>query len=556
MYFFRQSYKLKNYLTAGHFNKIAKLLGLVAIVYLYFNLNEFLIPGYKLKKFDVVHLQELFAGGHALLFWGTQLLGLIIPIILLFFRPMRKPLPVTVISLFVLVGSWFKRFIIVVPPQDHPFLPKQNVPAEWMVYIPTLTETAITLATLIMVLIIITILAKTFPVLPIVELAAENDGGPTDDRRPTTDEGPTDDRRPTTDDRRQRTDERINIKAKKDTDPPQLTTDNRQPTTDNLPQPLVIRHRSSVIRRSSVIGRRSSVALTLLLLPTLLPAQTTWTVPDDKKGRLSDVAFTDEMRKSGEQVYLINCKSCHGDPGKNNVSKLVPPPPDPASPEMQNDSDGEIYYKIQEGRGPMPAFKNALTSAEIWQVIAYIRSFNKDYVQQLAPKAGTNQQFTLVDIAISHPADSVIMASVTGLEKNIRVPVPGVEVALLAHRYFGHLRLDEARTTDNSGVVRFRAPSDLPGDTAGMVRLIAKLTDEEQFGAVEKDTTLGIGMVIHPVPLNAQRAMWNVVRKAPVWLLILYPAALLTVLGIVLYILLSVRRIFYIGKRDGEDVRM
>ena len=199
MFFFRHSFNLQNYLTPYHFDKMAKLLGLVAIVYFYFNLNEFLVPVYKLKKFEALHLQELFTGSHALLFWGTQLLGLIIPIFLLFLKPMRKPLPLTIIALFVFAGSWLKRFIIVVPVQDHPFLPKQDVPIEWMVYTPTLIEVAVTLASMIMVLMIITILAKTFPVLPIVEIAAEGDG------RPTTDDGgmKTDDGGRTTDGRRQ-----------------------------------------------------------------------------------------------------------------------------------------------------------------------------------------------------------------------------------------------------------------------------------------------------------------------------------------------------------------
>ena len=49
MYFFRVSYKLQKYLTDDHFEKIARVLVLVSIVYLYFNLNEFMVPGYKLE---------------------------------------------------------------------------------------------------------------------------------------------------------------------------------------------------------------------------------------------------------------------------------------------------------------------------------------------------------------------------------------------------------------------------------------------------------------------------------------------------------------------------
>lgn len=173
MYFFRKSYKLEKYLTDDHFEKIGRVLVLVSIVYFYFNLNEFLVPGYKLKAGDAIHLRELFTGHYAMLFWGIQLLGLIIPVFLLLVKKMRRPLPMLVISLFVLAGAWLKRYIIVVPPQGHPYLPIQDVPPEWVVYKPTLIEMAVTLASILLVLIIITVLSKLFPVIPIWEMAEE-----------------------------------------------------------------------------------------------------------------------------------------------------------------------------------------------------------------------------------------------------------------------------------------------------------------------------------------------------------------------------------------------
>jgi Ni/Fe-hydrogenase subunit HybB-like protein len=178
MYFFQKSYKLENYITDLHFNKMGKLLFLVAAVYFYFNINEFLVPAYKMRAAEAIHLKELFAGKHALLFWSVQLLGLIIPMILVVFRKMRKPLPLLIISVFVLIGSWFKRLIIVFPTMEHPFLPKQGVPDRWMHYTPTLTETSVTIASIILVLIIITVLSKFFPVVPIWELAEEEQNKP------------------------------------------------------------------------------------------------------------------------------------------------------------------------------------------------------------------------------------------------------------------------------------------------------------------------------------------------------------------------------------------
>ena len=169
MFVFRKSFKLNEYITDFHFDKIGKLLVLVSLVYLYFNLNEYMVPAYKMKRAEAFHIHELFAGSHAFMFWATQLLGLVIPIILLLFKPFRKPLPILVVALMVLIGSWFKRYIIVVPTMEHPFLPIQNVPLNFKIYTPTLIEIGVTIAPMIMVLLIVTVLSKVIPIIPIQE---------------------------------------------------------------------------------------------------------------------------------------------------------------------------------------------------------------------------------------------------------------------------------------------------------------------------------------------------------------------------------------------------
>ncbi len=173
MFFYRNSFKLEKYLTDDHFDKMGKLLVLTALVYLYFNINEYLVPALKMKRVDALHLHALFAGHHAFLFWATQLGGLIIPMILMMFKPFRKPGVLTFLAVCVLIGAWFKRYIIVIPTMEHPNLPIQGVPEAFMVYSPTVIEVAVTLMTFVMSLMIITILSKVFPIIPIWEMAEE-----------------------------------------------------------------------------------------------------------------------------------------------------------------------------------------------------------------------------------------------------------------------------------------------------------------------------------------------------------------------------------------------
>jgi molybdopterin-containing oxidoreductase family membrane subunit len=175
MYVLRKSYKLDHYFTDEIFNKMGKLLVLLSLVYLYFNINEYFVPAYKMKAQESAHLEALFTGDYAPLFWTVQIGGMILPIILLLFKRGRKPLPIFIISLVVIVGAWFKRFLIVVPTLNHPFIPTNRVPESWLHYFPTLAEWFITGGTLAGALLIITGLIRIFPIVPIAETLEEKE---------------------------------------------------------------------------------------------------------------------------------------------------------------------------------------------------------------------------------------------------------------------------------------------------------------------------------------------------------------------------------------------
>ncbi len=172
---FRKFLNMKSYFTDGHFDKMGKLLVVLSLVYLYFNINEYFVPAYKLKGIESAHLQELFVGQYAPMFWSVQILGMMVPIIVLLFKKGRKPVPMFIISVLVVLGAWFKRFLIVVPTLNHPYIPIQRVPEDWMHYLPTFKEWYITLGTVTGALLIITFFVRLFPVVPILETAEDRE---------------------------------------------------------------------------------------------------------------------------------------------------------------------------------------------------------------------------------------------------------------------------------------------------------------------------------------------------------------------------------------------
>ena len=173
MYLLRESYGLQRYITNRHFDQMGKIIVLLALVYLYFNINEFLVPAYKMEKPERAHLVELFAGHYAPLFWTAIFCSMFLPILILVFRKGRKPLPAFIAGILVVIGSWFKRYLIVTPTMLHPFLPMQDVPAYQLHYFPSSEEWAIAIGSMAGMMLIITILVRIFPIIPIDETITE-----------------------------------------------------------------------------------------------------------------------------------------------------------------------------------------------------------------------------------------------------------------------------------------------------------------------------------------------------------------------------------------------
>lgn len=299
----------------------------------------------------------------------------------------------------------------------------------------------------------------------------------------------------------------------------------------------------------------TGVIICLMLLPSFARGQD-WVVPDDRKGRLSTFPFTDDTRKEGEKLYQVNCHSCHGDPGRNNFIALQPPPGDPATEKIQRNSDGEIFHKVSAGRGQMPSFRSVLTTDEIWKVVSFIRSFNRSYVQKVM-QVITSSAYpgAIISMKLAYDeATKQVLVIASATSETGTVPVTGAGVRLLAARYFGKTAVDEEKTTDVNGVATFSVPEGLRGDTAGNIGFSAMFTDEATFGSVSKDTVLMAGMPVIPVSLTANRAMWNTVRKAPVWIILAYGLGVLAVWGFIVLVMFKLRDIFTVGTALSENI--
>ena len=105
-----------------------------------------------------------------------------------------------------------------------------------------------------------------------------------------------------------------------------------------------------------------------------------WAAPASAKRMKNPVKPTEASIQKGKEIYGQKCAACHGATGEGNGpagSALKPKPANLKESLKEKITDGDFFWRISTGRGPMPSFEKQLTKTEIWEVINYIRTFKK-----------------------------------------------------------------------------------------------------------------------------------------------------------------------------------
>ena len=88
------------------------------------------------------------------------------------------------------------------------------------------------------------------------------------------------------------------------------------------------------------------------------------------------------------------CARCHGNQALGDGPDRLGLSVDPTNLQIRagKHTDGEFDWKIQSGRGEMPAWEDALEEDEVWHLVNYIQSL-KEYLPENNPSKGSSHDW-------------------------------------------------------------------------------------------------------------------------------------------------------------------
>ncbi|MGE0129935.1 MAG: cytochrome c [Blastocatellales bacterium] len=110
-----------------------------------------------------------------------------------------------------------------------------------------------------------------------------------------------------------------------------------------------------------------------------------WQAPADVANLVNPAKSNPDAVKMGRELYMQKCVDCHGKKGEGNGwmsgntkrdGKPLPPT-NLASQMTQANTDGELFWKITNGRSPMPAHRVRFDDEQRWQIVTYLRTLKK-----------------------------------------------------------------------------------------------------------------------------------------------------------------------------------
>jgi len=125
--------------------------------------------------------------------------------------------------------------------------------------------------------------------------------------------------------------------------------------------------------------RKILLVLAITLASTFVLAESSdWRAPASAANRPNPVPANANTIELGKKLFVANCLTCHGAEGHGDgpgAAALEKRPADlPKRIRDTGEKDGELFWKISEGKAPMVTWKGQLSETQRWELVNYIRA--------------------------------------------------------------------------------------------------------------------------------------------------------------------------------------
>jgi molybdopterin-containing oxidoreductase family membrane subunit len=162
----RAIFKLHSIITKNHLDNMAKMLLVTGWVVTYAYILEVFLGWYSGNPYEAwTALRARPFGTYWFVYWGVIFCNVVTPQIF-WHKPYRtSPIALFVVSIFIQIGMWAERFMLIVTSEFEDFLP-----SSWHVYVPTWVDWTILFGTISFFLFLFLLFLRFVPFIPIWEL--------------------------------------------------------------------------------------------------------------------------------------------------------------------------------------------------------------------------------------------------------------------------------------------------------------------------------------------------------------------------------------------------
>jgi molybdopterin-containing oxidoreductase family membrane subunit len=169
--FVRQSFNLKHIITLNHLEKMNQIMIVTGSIVGYAYAMEFFMAWYSGNQYETFAFINRALGPYSWAYWTMVTCNVVFPQ-LFWFKKIRRSIPLMfIIGVFVNVGMWFERFVIIVTSLSRDFLP-----SSWGMFIPTVYDIGILIGSFGLFFTLTLLFIRTLPVVSISEVKAVVEG--------------------------------------------------------------------------------------------------------------------------------------------------------------------------------------------------------------------------------------------------------------------------------------------------------------------------------------------------------------------------------------------